>query len=173
MNKLIFAAAVILISSAAFSQSAYIKHSVDKMDGSESYTFSKRLKFISGTKWFAIDPILTKDESSKIKCTGLYITYSGIGSCNENDEMDFLFGDGSKMKIKAWNRFGCKNNSAFFIDSANIMGDCLTDINLLNKPMQSIRFTNGRTYDNMTANTLDKNFFVELNSVLQKQSVKN
>jgi hypothetical protein len=165
---------VILLSINGYGQSGFIKHSLDKMDGSENYTFSKQLKVMSGsTKWFIIEPILQKNDSNKIVCSGLYIKFKGIGACNDNDVMDFLFTDGQKLKIKAWNQFACDNTSAFFIDKSNTLGDCLISIVLLNKSIKSIRFMNGRSFENLTADIIDKNYFLDLNSVLEKQIIKN
>lgn len=139
------------------------------MDGTEYYVASKSLKLTSPTrKWFTIDPIIKKNDDSEIECTGLFIKFYGVGACNENDVLDFLFADGSKLKIKAWNRFACKNNSGFFIDSTDALGGCLTSIKLLNKPIKSIRFSNGKTYDNLTVDlpAKDRNYFAELNAAL-------
>lgn len=135
------------------------------MDDSEHYVASRSLKLISPTKkWFAIDPILAKNDSNKIECTGLYITFSGIGKCNENDVMDILFTDGKKIKIKAYNEFHCSSSSAFFVDKTNSLGETLTDISVLNKPVKSIRFMNGRTNDNLTVDlpVKDQKYFMEL-----------
>lgn len=159
---------LLLLCSNAFAQKLTIKKEIDKIDDSEHYVASRSLKLISPTKkWFSIDPILAKNDSNKIECTGLYITYSGIGACNENDVMDILFTDGKKHKIKAYNQFHCANSSAFFVDKT--MGDCLTEISLLNKPIKSIRFTNGKTYDNLTVDLplKDQGYFMELNLALK------
>jgi len=161
---------LLLLCSTAFAQKLTIKKTVDKMDGSEYYTASKGLKAVKDAKkWFLVEPIIKKNEEDKIECSGLFIKFSGIGSCNANDIMDFLFEDGKKLKIKAWNPFACKNNSGFFIDSADQLGDCLTSIKLLNKPIKSIRFTNGKSYDNLTVDlpAKDKNYFIELNAALK------
>lgn len=141
------------------------------MDDSEHYVASRPLKLISPTKkWFAIDPILAKNDSNKIECTGLYITYSGLGKCNENDAMDILFTDGKKIKIKAYNEFHCNNSSAFFVDKSNSLGETLTDISILNKPVKAIRFMNGKTFDNLTVNVplKDQSYFMELQSALSQ-----
>jgi hypothetical protein len=161
---------LLLVCSSSFAQKLTIKKQVDKMDDSEHYTASRSLKLVSPTKkWFAIDPILAKDDSNEIVCTGLYITYSGIGACNENDVMDILFTDSKKLKIKAYNQFHCGNTSAFFIDKS--MGDCLADISQLVKPIKSIRFTNGKTYDNLTVDLplKDQGYFIELQSAIKQQ----
>jgi hypothetical protein len=160
---------LLLVCSNAFSQKLTINKRIDKMDGAEYYSASKSLKLSSPSKkWFVIEPIIKKNDENNIECTGLFIKFSGIGACNENDELDFLFEDGSKLKIKAWNQFACKNNSGFFIDSTDALGGCLASIKLLNKPIKSIRFSNGKTYDNLTVDLLlkDRNYFVELNAAL-------
>ena len=164
---------LLLLCSHTFAQKLTIKKEIDKMDDSEHYVASRSLKLISPTKkWFTVDPILSKNDSGKIECTGLYITFSGIGACNENDVMDILFVDGKKIKIKAYNQFRCNKTSAFFIDKNNSLGDCLTDISILNKPIKSVRFMNGKTYDNLTVDLplKDQGYFIELQSAL---SIKN
>jgi hypothetical protein len=148
-----------------------IKKTIDKMDGTEFYFASKGLKVVKDAKkWFLVEPIIKKNDADKIECTGLFIKFSGIGACNQNDELDFLFADGSKLKIKAFNQFACKNNSGFFIDSTDALGGTLTSINLLNKPVRSIRFTNGKTYDNLTVDlpVKDHGYFMELHSALSQ-----
>jgi hypothetical protein len=160
---------LLFLCSTAFAQKLTIKKTVDKMDGAEYYTASKGLKAVKDAKkWFLIEPIIKKNDENKVECTGLFIKFSGIGACNENDVLDFLFEDGNKLKIKAWNQFACKNNSGFFIDSTNALGECLTSIKLLNKAIKSIRFSNGKTYDNLTVDLppKDKNYFIELNTAL-------
>src|SRR5690349_10426032 len=128
----------LIISSLSFGQNLTIKKVVDKMDDSEHFVTSKNLKLANPTKkYFTIEPIISKNDSNKLVCTGLYITYSGIGACNENDVMDFLFMDGKKLKIKALNEFHCNNTSAFFVDKTN--NETLIDISELNKPVKSIR----------------------------------
>lgn len=149
-----------------------IKKVVDKMDDSESYAASKNLKLIGNNKkWFIIRPMLDKNDSNKIVCKGLYISYSGIGNCNENDVMDFLFIDGTKLKINAFNGFRCKNSSAFIIDKDNTLGESLTDISILSKPIKSIRFMNGRTFDNLTVDLpeKDRKYFIELQAAIATQ----
>lgn len=141
------------------------------MDDSEHYVASRALKLMHTTsKWFSIDPVLAKNDSNKIECTGLYIAYSGIGACNEDDVMDFLFADGKKIKIKAFNGFHCNNSSGFFVDKTN--SETLTDISVLNKPIKSIRFTNGKTFDNLTVALplKDQGYFVELQSAIKQQN---
>lgn len=160
----------LLVCSTAFSQKLTIKRTIDKMDDSEHYVASKSLKLIGSTRgWLTIDPILAKNDSNKIECTGLYVIFSGIGACNENDVLDILFVDGKKMKVKAYNEFHCNNTSAFFIDKSNSLGECLADISSLNKAVKSIRFMNGKTFDNLTVDlpTKDKNYFIELNAALK------
>lgn len=155
----------------SFAQKLSIKKQIDKMDDSEQYVASRSLKLVSPTKkWFSIDPILAKNDSNKIECTGLYIIYSGIGACNENDVMDVLFTDGKKLKIKAFNGFHCNNSSGFFVDKTN--SETLTDISVLNKPVKSIRFTNGKTYDNLTVDLplKDQGYFMELQSAIKQQN---
>lgn len=155
-----------------FSQSLTIKRTIDKMDDSEYFEASKSLKLVGASnKWFVIEPMLAKNDSNKIECRGLYIRFSGIGSCNDNDVMDFLFMDGSKLKIKAFNEFHCKGTSAFIV--SNVFSESLQSISALNKPIKSIRFTNGRTFDNLTVDVpaKDKKYFIELQSAINTQRV--
>jgi hypothetical protein len=82
-----------------------------------------------------------------------------IGSCDENDTLIFLFEDDSKMTLTAWNKFNCEGN-AYFDFTADQLALLST------KKTNTIRFTNGRTYESLTYNLKDaeKDYFVRVYS---------
>lgn len=81
-------------------------------------------------------------KKSKLKYKGLFFKVEGIGSCFEHDDIIILFEDGTKYTATSWNDFNCSGDSYF-----DPYGK---DLELLNKRVKAIRFTNGRSSDEYT-----------------------
>lgn len=78
-----------------------------------------------------------------VKYSGIIVKSAGIGSCNEKDQLIFLFEDGTKYSMTSWNDFNCKGSSWFDLYKK--------EFNQFNtKKVTHIRFTNGRSYDSFT-----------------------
>lgn len=158
MKKLLVAL-LLLISLSAFSQKTnpfVIEHCKDKMTETEYYFVQK--KFICSntekTKGFAISPNF-KSNNGIVVNSGLICKNVNIGNCDENDTLIILFEDDSKITLTAWNKFNC-NGNAYFNLSSNDLNELST------KKVNTIRFTNGRSYDTFTQtlNQDQKDYFV-------------
>ena len=119
--------------------------------------------------------VITRDNKTGVKISPTFSEYNGkwsydgmivtsfIGSsCNENDDIYFLFDDGTKINYKSWQDFNCKNTSYF---------DRTGDINPLLKKIKGIKFVNGRSYKSyeMTlTNVADKNYFINVQKALDE-----
>lgn len=124
----------------------------------------------NGKQGFLIKPVFDISKSGTIKYTGLIVQSAGIGGCMENDDIIFLFEDGTKVSSKSWNDFNCKGMSYF-----DFYQKLLPD---LNKKIKAIRLTNGRSYDSYTyelKTDAEKNYFIYMNQLLtnQKYEIKN
>jgi hypothetical protein len=75
--------------------------------------------------------------------SGIRVGSAGIGTCNEKDQLIFLFEDGTKYTITSWNDFNCKGNSWFDLYHKEFN-------NFNTKKVTHIRFVNGRSYDSFT-----------------------
>jgi hypothetical protein len=94
------------------------------------------------TKGFTVLPNF-KAENGGMKNNGFMCKNVNIGSCDENDSLIILFDDDTKITLTAWNKFNCEGNAYFdFSDSQ------LTDLST--KKVNTIRFTNGRSYESLT-----------------------
>jgi hypothetical protein len=138
---------LLLISISAFSQTTtpfVIEHCKDKMTDKEFY-FSQRKLICANpekTKGFTVLPNF-KAENGGMKNNGFMCKNVNIGSCDENDSLIILFDDDTKITLTAWNKFNCEGNAYFdFSDSQ------LTDLST--KKVNTIRFTNGRSYESLT-----------------------
>jgi hypothetical protein len=138
---------VLLISLSAFSQTTtpyVIEHCKDKMTDVEYY-FPKRKLICANpekTKGFTVTPSF-KAEKGSMKNNGFLCKNVNIGSCDENDSLIILFEDDTKITLTAWNKFNCDGN-AYFDFNENQLTELST------KKVNSIRFTNGRSYESLT-----------------------
>jgi hypothetical protein len=152
---------VFLISLSAFSQTTtpfIIEHCKDKMTDKEYY-FSQRKLICANpekTKGFTISPNF-KAESGKITNNGFMCKNVNIGSCDEKDSLIILFEDDTKITLVSWNKFNCDGNAYFdFTDSQ------LSELST--KKVNTIRFSNGRSYENLTISLKEdqKDYFVRV-----------
>ena len=138
---------VLLTSLSGFSQTStpfVIEHCKDKMTDKEYYFTQKKLICANPekTKGFTVLPNF-KAENGGMKNNGFMCKNVNIGSCDENDSLIILFDDDTKITLTAWNKFNCEGNAYFdFSDSQ------LTDLST--KKVNTIRFTNGRSYESLT-----------------------
>jgi hypothetical protein len=142
----------------------YIEYCKDLMTDKE-YAFGSKILMCSddGKKGFSIR-ISWNYKKGKISYSGITVRSVGIGSCNEKDELIFLFEDDSKYTLKAWNDFNCEGKSYFdlyykYFDEFN------------NKKIKAIRFTNGRSYDSYTYKPTQKEqeYFIEAKRALDNK----
>lgn len=139
----------------------YIEICKDKMTDKEYAFGSKSLLCSSdGKKGFFLR-VDWESKNGEVTYNGLTVKSAGIGTCNENDILYFLFDDDSKVKMTTWNKFNCEGNSYF-----DLYYKQFDEIN--SKKMKSIRFTNGRSFDSFTYDltTAEQNFFIEAKKAL-------
>jgi hypothetical protein len=146
MKKLLFNL-VMLISISAFSQTTIpfvIEHCKDKMTDKEYYFPQKKLICANPekTKGFTLVPNF-KATDYGVKNNGIMCDNVNIGSCDEKDSLIILFEDDTKIILTSWNKFNCEGN-AYFDFSDSELNDLST------KKINTIRFTNGYTYDTLT-----------------------
>lgn len=154
---------MLLISLSVFSQTTtpfVIQHCKDVMTDNEYYFPEKKLicSNIEKTKGFTINPSF-KSENGVMVNNGLDSYNVGIGNCDEDDTLIFLFEDDSKITLKSWNKFNCDGNGFY-----NLTEDDYKQ--LASKKIKTIRFTNGYTFDTFTysLNDSQKDFLVRVYS---------
>lgn len=134
----------------------YIELCTDKMTDKE-YAFGSKSLMCSedGKKGFLVS-ISWDNKSGKITYSGITVVSAGIGTCNQNDELIFLFEDDTKFSFRSWNDFNCEGRSYF-----DLKHKSFDEFNT--KKVKALRFTNGRSYDSYTYNILPKeqSFFIE------------
>lgn len=138
---------VLLISLSAFSQTTtpyVIEHCKDKMTDKEYYFAQRKLICANSekTKGFTITPNF-KAEKGGIKSGGFMCKNVNIGSCDENDSLIILFEDDTKITLNSWNKFNCEGNSYFDFSESELN-------QLSTKKVNTIRFSNGRSYESLT-----------------------
>ena len=149
MKNLILVAAV-LFSMGVNAQKIVI--TTDEMTG-EKYTIAdKSFIVIDDERGARVDAMIYGKDFRY-----LLVTNVGIGSCHENDELIFLFEGGETIEIKAWNDFNCDGEGVFD------MTDELMKL-LSTKKLLKLRSTNGRTYEEFTADVPEKysDYFIQL-----------
>jgi hypothetical protein len=150
---------VLLISLSAFSQATVpfsIQHCIDKMTDIEYYFSEKKLICANAkkTKGFTITPNF-KVENGNIENSGFSVENVGVGSCDENDSLIFLFEDDTKLELTSWNKFNCEGNAYFNVTESELS-------ELSSKKVNTIRFSNGYSYETITIplKITEKNYFI-------------
>ena len=158
MKKLLLSF-MLLISLSVFSQTKnpfVIQHCKDKMSEKEYYFAEKKLICSNAekTKGFTITPSF-KTSDGKLVNNGFNCKNVNIGACDEKDELIFLFEDDTKITMTSWNKFNCDGNAYFYFSEDQLN-------QLSSKKVSAIRFTNGRTFDNLTYSLkeTEKDYFV-------------
>lgn len=141
-----------------------IKMILDKDEYSDDVFLYPNYKLVitrDKKKGVSIRPSFTKKDGRWIY-DGLIVKSFLNSGCNENDELYFLFDDGSKVSYKSWQEFNCDNTS-YFDESQNLTP--------LKKRIKGIKFVNGRTFESyeMTLTDMnDKNYFINIGKALQE-----
>jgi hypothetical protein len=162
MKKTIITA-LALFTISAYSQTEkqfVIEHCIDKMTDREYFLSTKNFVGANSqkTQGFVITNSF-KGVDGKLEQNGIILKNIGIGNCDENDELIFLFDDESKITITSWNKFNCEGKVYFNLRDSEY------DL-LKSKKVTAIRFKNGYSYESLTY-TLKKEeqgFFVNVYS---------
>lgn len=161
MKKIVLLVSLISISLSSFSQLTIIEDK-DEMTDKSFYQASER--FIAANseknKGCAID-MLIEDKNGVVIANNMIVKMVGLESCNENNNLIFLFEDGSKLNLNSWNKFNCKATAYFSLTKEHI--ELLSE-----KPISKVRITNGRSFKNYTSEIEYKNYFIDLYKILNK-----
>ena len=116
MKKTIITA-LALFTISAYSQTEkqfVIEHCIDKMTDREYFLSTKNFVGANSqkTQGFVITNSF-KGVDGKLEQNGIILKNIGIGNCDENDELIFLFDDESKITITSWNKFNCEGKVYF------------------------------------------------------------
>jgi hypothetical protein len=160
MKKTIISA-LALFTFSAYSQTTkpyLIEHCIDKMTDREYFLSTKN--FVGAntqkTQGFVITPSF-KSVNGKMVQNGFILKNIGIGNCDENDGLIFLFDDDTKLEITMWNKFNCESKAYFNLTES--------DLEMLkSKKVTAIRFNNGYTYNSLTYNLKkeEQGFFINV-----------
>ena len=162
MKKTIITA-LALFTISAYSQTEkqfVIEHCIDKMTDREYFLSTKN--FVGANSQKKQGFVITnsfKGVDGKLEQNGIILKNIGIGNCDENDELIFLFDDESKITITSWNKFNCEGKVYFNLKDSEY------DL-LKSKKVTAIRFKNGYSYESLTY-TLKKEeqgFFINVYS---------
>jgi hypothetical protein len=152
---------LLLVSLSAFSQTTKpftIEHCKDKMTDKEYYFAEKKLICANNekTKGFTITPNFKAKDGGMIN-NGFICQNVNIGSCDENDSLIILFDDDTKITLTAWNKFNCDGNAYFDFTDSELE-------ELSTKKVNTIRFTNGRSYESLTVGLKQeqKDYFIRV-----------
>jgi hypothetical protein len=146
MKKTIISA-LALFTFSAYSQiekQFVIEHCIDKMTDREYFLSTKNFVCANTqkTQGFVITNSF-KGVDGKLEQNGFILKNIGIGNCDENDELIFLFDDESKITITSWNKFNCDGKAYFNLRDSEY------DL-LKSKKVTAIRFKNGYSYESLT-----------------------
>lgn len=141
-----------------------IEKEIDDMTEEVSYYVSHLFVVANddNTQGITIKAMLKEDKTAgKIYSDGWIVMSYNLGGCNENNELIFLFEDGSKFSIKSWSKFRCKNYSFF---SLTLEEEAM----ISSKKISKVRFTNGYTFDSYTGAPVNGNFFIQVYDALEE-----
>ena len=163
-----------LLSFSAYSQTTkpyLIEHCIDKMTDREYFLSTKN--FVGAntqkTQGFVITPAF-KSVNGKMVQNGFILKNIGIGNCDENDSLIFLFEDDTKLEISMWNKFNCESKAYFNLSD--------NELELLKtKNITAIRFNNGYSYNSLTYNLKkeEQGFFINVytNNIIKEVNCNN
>lgn len=137
-----------------------IEHCIDKMTDKEYFLSSKNFVGTNAqkTEGFAITNSFKGVDGQMVQ-NGIILKNVGIGNCDENDKLIFLFEDDSKITITSWNKFNCDGKAYFQLSDSEYE-------TLKTKNVKAIRFLNGYSSDSLTYSLKkeEQDFFVNVYS---------
>lgn len=155
--------------STSFSQkdSVYISKISDDMEDKTYYFPSRKMICAKEDKktGFSLSAFL-QYKGDEITISELKVVMVNIGSCNEKDELIFLFEDDTKINLKSWNDFICKGDSWFMLSKSD--REKLSTLKI-----KKIKVQNGRTFESYTHElTENQDYFVQLFYAAKNKKVK-
>lgn len=163
MKKLSVLFGALLLAFSGFSQ-VKIEKEIDDMTDKVSYYVSHLFVVANDeqTKGFTIKAMLKEDKTAgKIYSDGWIVNSYNLGGCNEDNELIFLFTDGSKITLKSFSKFRCERYSFFALTLEE-------EAMIASKEIDKVRFTNGYTFDSYTGAPVNSKFFIEVYDALEE-----
>lgn len=154
MKKTMFIVAM-LFATQIQAQLRIIRHQ-DEMTDDVFYYSSEGvvIKSEDGASGFRVS-LGVKEKSGNLQEDGLNVKVVGVGSCFENNKLILLFENGEKSTMLSWNKFNCEGNAYFHIHAK--------DLDLLKtQKIKKIRFENGRSYESLTGEVENAEYFMTL-----------
>lgn len=154
--KKIFTILALLIGLMGYAQNITLL--TDEMTGKSSYEVDNSVHISDSGKDVVLYPHI--DYSSKeFDYIGSFM--SGFSSCNKEDEMIILFEDGSRFTAQNIARFNCDGLMIFPVRKR------LRE-KLFSTPIDKIRVTNKRSFESITQEIKNPNYFIELGENLKE-----
>jgi len=150
----------VLLSVSSYSQVNILKVK-DDMTDKISYKVSS-LFVVSdegATVGFTIQPML-KEDAGKIFSDGWIVNAYNLGGCTEDNELIFLFEDGTKISLKSFSKFRCETYSFF---SLTLDQEAM----ISSKKVSKVRYVNGYTYDSYTNVPVNSRYFIQVYDALE------
>lgn len=146
--------------------SIYIIKRVDDMTDKTTYYPSRKLVISDSlkTKGFAITPDLGKD----LQLKGLMVKLIKIGSCNEKDELIFMFEDSTKIKLISFAAFNCDGDAFYDFSKKDL--EKLKTLKVI-----KAKIINGKSYDSYTNEipAFNQNYFMQVIYACDTKKIKN
>ena len=164
--KNVFFIVAILFATQIKSQLVIIRHQEEMTD--QVYFFPSEgmvIKSEDETSGFRIS-LGIKEKNSQLKDNGINIKAVNIGSCYENNKLIILFENGEKINLVSWNKFNCEGNAYFDIT------DQQREL-LINQKVKKIRFENGRSFENLTGEATNPEYFITLFNLMSQNKYEN
>lgn len=172
MKKLILTLIIGLIGITLFAQTEQLFNpnlkiikKFDIMDDKTTYSINEQLMVSENGKvgfilWPQFEP-----EGNGFNYTGLVVLAAGVGACHEDSYVTILLEDDSKVKLTMWNSFNC--DGKIFVDLHG------TALNSLNKPLKTIRLSNGYSYQEYTMDIVGNNKYYFMDCIKLFNSQKS
>lgn len=154
MKKVVLVLGMVAMTINSFAQVTITK-TVDEMTDKVYHFPSEKLiaANTAGNKGCAISMSI-RSSNGVLTAKSSIVQMAGLGKCNDNNTIIFLFENGEKISINSWNSFNCDATAYFNFSKANIK-------KMRTNPLSKIRITNGRSYDSYTAEIEYKNYFID------------
>lgn len=136
---------------AAQSDSIIVSVVVDEMTDKEYYLTSKDLLATNDNIKGVSIMVIT---NNKVMSSFAVKSYSMGSKCNENSTLIFLYSDGTKTKLKSWNKYSCK--TSYFTPTAEM----ITKLKTLE--VEKIYFQNGTSLESGTFIITEKRYFIQV-----------
>jgi hypothetical protein len=164
--KNVFFIVALLFATQIKSQLVIIRHQEEMTD--KVYFFASEgmvIKSEDGESGFRIS-LGIKEKNSQLKDNGINIKAVNIGSCYENNKLIILFENGEKINLVSWNKFNCEGNAYFEIT------DPQKEL-LISQKVKKIRFENGRSFENLTGEATNPEYFITLFNLMSQNKYEN